>query len=83
MKPGYPNRGESHSSPFQGGESAQAEGVVIQEPRSAPYFVAPNHPVCAAKEQDHFIDGAATPPWKGGEWLSLAVKFFETETICS
>jgi hypothetical protein len=27
-----------------------------------------NHPVCAAKDRDHFINGAATPPWKGGEW---------------
>ena len=24
-----------------------------------------NHPVCAAKEGDLFINGAATPPWKG------------------
>ena len=26
-----------------------------------------NHPVCAAKEGDLFINGAATSPWKGGE----------------
>src|SRR5437899_2864343 len=26
-----------------------------------------NRPVCAAKERDHFINGVATPPWKGGE----------------
>jgi hypothetical protein len=26
-----------------------------------------NRPVCAAKERDRFISGAATPPWKGGE----------------
>jgi len=25
-----------------------------------------DHPVCAAKEQGHFIDGAATPPLEEG-----------------
>src|SRR5262245_9971267 len=31
-----------------------------------------NHPVCAAKEATrHFINGAATPPVKGGEWARL------------
>src|SRR5215475_1633651 len=66
MKSRFPNRGARHSPPFQGGESAQADGMVIQEPRSAPYFVElPNHTACAAKERDRFTDGAAPPPWKG------------------
>ena len=40
--------------------------MVIQEPRSAPYFVGvTNHTVCAAKERGLLIDGAATPPLKG------------------
>src|SRR5262245_29256681 len=34
-----------------------------------------NHPVCAAKERDLLIDGAATPPLKGGEWTRLVTKF--------
>ena len=39
-----------------------------KEPRSAPYFVeVTNHPGCATKERHRFINGAATPPWKGGE----------------
>ena len=35
-------------------------------------FEITNHPVCVAKEGDLFINGAATPPWKGGEWTRLA-----------
>ena len=35
-----------------------------------------NHPVCAAKERGHFINGAATPPLKGGEWIRLATNPF-------
>ena len=31
-----------------------------------------NHPICAAKERDLFINGAAAPPLKGGEWTRLA-----------
>src|SRR5438132_938828 len=27
-----------------------------------------DHPVCAAKEPEHFLDGAATPPNLGGEF---------------
>jgi hypothetical protein len=27
-----------------------------------------NRPVCAVKDRDRFVSGAATPPWKGGEW---------------
>jgi hypothetical protein len=26
-----------------------------------------DHPVRAFSERDHFLDGAATPPWQGGE----------------
>jgi hypothetical protein len=69
------------SPPFQGGVAATikqnvakppclgADGVVMNESRSAPFgFVElDNHPACAAKEREHFLDGAATPPWKGGE----------------
>jgi len=33
-----------------------------------------NHPVCAAEERDLLIDGAATPPLKGGEWTRLVIK---------
>jgi hypothetical protein len=29
-----------------------------------------NRPVCAAEEREHFLDRAATPPWKGGEFRS-------------
>jgi hypothetical protein len=70
-----------NSPPFQGGVAATinqnvakppclgADGVVINESRSSPFcFVElDNHPVCAAKERERFLDGAATPPWKGGE----------------
>src|SRR5215470_13624553 len=35
-------------------------------------FEITNHPVCAAKERDLFINGAATPPLKGAEWIRLA-----------
>jgi hypothetical protein len=29
-----------------------------------------NRPVCAANEaSQHFLGGAATPPWKGGEYI--------------
>ena len=27
-----------------------------------------DHPVCANKERDHFLDGAASPPLQGGEY---------------
>src|SRR5215475_9084090 len=65
---------------FQGGV-ARSAGVVSKRsrsllicPRSDPYFLLEitNHPVCAAKERGLFIRGAATPPWKGGEWIRLA-----------
>jgi hypothetical protein len=47
---------------------SRADGVVISKPRSAPCFLeVTNHPGCALKERDHFINGAATPPLKGGE----------------
>ena len=47
-------------------------GAVSNEPRSEPYLLEvmleiPNRPVCAAKERDHWINGAATPPCKGGD----------------
>jgi hypothetical protein len=35
-------------------------------------FEFTNHPVCAAKERDLLIDGAATSPLKAGEWGRLA-----------
>src|SRR5215468_9339651 len=35
-----------------------------------------NHPVCAAEERDLFVNGAATPPLKGGEWTRLATNRF-------
>src|SRR5215468_1946440 len=54
----------------------RAAGLVFQEPRSAPFLLGvKNHPVCAAKERDQFINGAATPPWKGGEWGVFLVLF--------
>jgi hypothetical protein len=64
---------EQHSPPFsrrgaRGIKSLEAEGgVVSNERRSAPYSLMEftNRPVCAAKERDHFVCGAATPPWKG------------------
>jgi hypothetical protein len=31
------------------------------------YIALGNHPVCAAKERELLIDGAATPPNLGGE----------------
>jgi hypothetical protein len=34
--------------------------------------VVSNHPVCAFQRKQHFIDGAATPPSKGGE-ISLSL----------
>ena len=44
-------------------------------PRSAPYGIKEasrlftNRPVCANKDAArHLFNGAATPPWKGGEW---------------
>jgi hypothetical protein len=47
----------------------RADGVVSNEPRSAPYLLMEftNRPVYATKERDLFISGAATPPCKGGE----------------
>src|SRR6266700_5276790 len=31
-----------------------------------------DHPVCANKERDHFLDGAASPPLQGGESVMLS-----------
>src|SRR5215831_20171429 len=49
-------------------------------PRSAPYGIKEasrlftNRPVCANKDAArHLFNGAATPPWKGGEWPSLNI----------
>jgi hypothetical protein len=67
-----------NSPPFQGGVAATikqnvakppclgVDGVVMNESRSAPFWFVEldNHPVGAAKEREHFLDGAATPPWK-------------------
>jgi hypothetical protein len=39
-------------------------------------FELANHPVCAAKERDLIINGAATPPLKGGEWDRLATSHY-------
>jgi hypothetical protein len=76
----HKSRSEQHSPPFQGGEVRDiklerreatlcgANGVVKIEPQSAPYFVeVTNRPVCAKSGRGRLIDGAATPPWKGGE----------------
>src|SRR5215471_663285 len=61
--PSFPRRGGAKR---RGGyESCVA---TLDMPRSAPYlFEFANHPVCASTERDRLIDGAATPPWKGGE----------------
>ena len=39
--------------------------------------VIPYHPVCANKERDHFLNGAATPPISGGEF-GLTFRFHDT-----
>ena len=60
----------AHSPPFKGGEAAQRPGWLVKGRVASLYarvallilFDITNHPVCAAKERDLFIDGAATPP---------------------
>src|SRR5215467_11825191 len=74
----------AHSPPFKGGVAAQRPGwlVISNKIRSATraYKEATrpftNHPVCAVKERDLFVSGAATSPLKGGEWTRLATKPF-------
>jgi len=59
-----------HSPPFKGGEAAQRPGWLVKGRVASLYarvaililFEITNHPVCAAKEGDLFINGAATPP---------------------
>jgi hypothetical protein len=43
----------------------------VGEPKRWLRDLITNHPVCAAKEWGLFINGAATPPLKGGEWGRL------------
>src|SRR5215475_6462407 len=70
----------SKSPPFKGGEAAQRPGWLVKSRVASLYarvaililFEITNHPVCAAKERDLLINGAATPPFKGGEWTRLA-----------
>src|SRR5215831_11508431 len=60
----------AHSPPFKGGVAAQRPGWLVKGRVASLYarvallilFDITNHPVCAAKERDLFIDGAATPP---------------------
>src|SRR5262249_34756719 len=53
---------------FQRRGGRAAAGVVSKRSRSLLIsFEITNHPVCAAKERDLFINGAATPPLKGGD----------------
>src|SRR5215475_7996195 len=60
---------EASSFPsFQRRGGRAAAGVVSKKSRSLLIlFEITNHPVCAAKERDLLINGAATPPSKGGE----------------
>ena len=59
---------------FKGGEAAQRPGWLVKGREATLYareahiilFEVTNHPVCAAEERDLFINGAATPPLKGG-----------------
>src|SRR5215470_2650484 len=64
----------SHSPPFKGGEAAQRPGWFVKSRVASLYarvaililFEITNHPVCAARERDLFLNGAATPPFKEG-----------------
>ena len=55
---------------FQGGVAAQRPGWLVKGRVASLYarvaililFEITNHPVCAGKERDLFINGAATPP---------------------
>src|SRR5215470_1491077 len=57
---------------FQGGVAAQRQGWLVKGRVASLYaraallilFEITNHPVCAAKERDLFINGAATPSLK-------------------
>ena len=54
---------------FNGADGVVKNGTFDKECISK-QFVKPNHPVCAVKERDLFINGAATPPVSGGELLA-------------
>src|SRR6266516_2905196 len=79
--------GGAHSPPRRGGEArrlieAGAPGAKREPGRAKPQlmvssaetFRRSDHPVCAASEASrHFLDGAATPPLRGGECPPLYV----------
>src|SRR5947208_10982893 len=77
-KAGWMRRQEIIPVPLKGADGAVVK--VAQPPnrrsRSAPNqkerfadVNSINRPVCAGKEASrHFLDGAATPPWKGGDY---------------
>ena len=52
----------SFQRPFKGGVAAQRPGWLVKGRVASFLFEVTNHPVCAAKERDLFINGAATPP---------------------
>jgi hypothetical protein len=57
----------SREASFNGADGVVENGTCSKE-RILKHFVNSNHPVCAAKERDLFINGAATPPVSGGEF---------------
>jgi hypothetical protein len=69
LLPAFPRRGgrddqkNGAKPPLKG-----ADGAVGYVRVALRLFEVTNRPVCAASEaSQHFLDGAATPPWKGGE----------------
>jgi hypothetical protein len=68
--PPFSRRGARGSKPLEAGGWLVKGRVATLYVRVALLilFEITNHSVCAAKERDLFISGAATPPLKGGEW---------------
>jgi hypothetical protein len=61
---------KSREASFDGADGVVKNGTSFKE-RIPKHFGNPNHPVCAAVAASHHsLDGAATPPISGGEFLA-------------
>ena len=68
--PSLPRRGGCGINKKSRSHRRAADGVVNHTTRLRTHCeteLVIDHPVRAFSEGDHFFDGAATPPWQGGE----------------